>query len=302
MDKEKFGNIVKELRQKKGLTQSQLAEGICTREYIYRVEKGQYVPSSLILESLSNKLSEDLSQYLLLSNYESPLDTQRVKKELENNLSHRNFKALKRTLKKASSINDFELVDNKQLLLWYKGIIAFEETNDIEQSLLLFEEALSLTKDFISVDELFGVYCSLQEMRILNSVLNLYLNSDRFREAVRLGSRLIKTFKSCYTARNESFYVRLNYNLSYSLLYIREYEEALYFADEGIRACNESVSPPLLMLADLQYQKGRVLYKMKESESANKCFRYAMTIYEMTNNKNFKKYKQLLKEYYNYSY
>ncbi len=62
---ESLGIIIKNLRTKKGLTQKTLAEGICSKEYIYLLEKGKRIPSAYILELLSLKLNENLTSYLM---------------------------------------------------------------------------------------------------------------------------------------------------------------------------------------------------------------------------------------------
>ena len=41
MNTEIFGKVIKDFRTKKGITQQQLAEGICTKDYIYKIEKGR---------------------------------------------------------------------------------------------------------------------------------------------------------------------------------------------------------------------------------------------------------------------
>lgn len=302
MDKEKFGEIIKELRKRKGLTQSQLAEGICTREYLYRVEKGQYVPSSIILEALSYKLSEDLSQYLLLSNYNTPLQTIDIKKNLEKNIYQGNYKNMAKQIAKARKLKDFELVENKQLLFWYDGIFTYEQNQNFAETLSIFIDALKLTKEFTQLQELYDVYCTLQEIRILISISKLYHDKNQFDKFVTLGIKLISKLKNHYSSYDESLYLRLNYNVSLGLLRMNRYEEALEYADIGIKKALSTSTPSLLILAELQYQKGRCLHFLDKHDQAYKHFRFAMTIFEMVESKFYNKYKKLVKEYFDYDY
>ncbi|WBW97239.1 helix-turn-helix domain-containing protein [Oceanirhabdus sp. W0125-5] len=51
-----IGPYLKKLREKKNMSRSQLADGICSVSYIARIENGNRCPSSVILRQISNKL------------------------------------------------------------------------------------------------------------------------------------------------------------------------------------------------------------------------------------------------------
>ncbi|MCM1991769.1 helix-turn-helix domain-containing protein [Oceanirhabdus seepicola] len=51
-----IGPYLKTLREKKNMTRSQLAEGICSVSYIARIENGNRCPSSVILRQITQKL------------------------------------------------------------------------------------------------------------------------------------------------------------------------------------------------------------------------------------------------------
>lgn len=64
-----FGVCLKELRERQGVSQAQLGEGICTRQELYRVEKGEWEPDYLLREVFLGRLgigAEDY-EYLLSS-------------------------------------------------------------------------------------------------------------------------------------------------------------------------------------------------------------------------------------------
>lgn len=58
-----IGQVIKELRESKGISRNTLSNGICTEKYLYLIEKGQRTPSSEVSHLLSARLGVDLFQY-----------------------------------------------------------------------------------------------------------------------------------------------------------------------------------------------------------------------------------------------
>ncbi len=55
-----FGEILRHYRIKTGLSQSQLAEGICTRGYISQIEKNRQIPTLYMISAFSSKMGINL--------------------------------------------------------------------------------------------------------------------------------------------------------------------------------------------------------------------------------------------------
>ena len=64
-----IGNIIKELRKKKNFSQKQLAEGICSVEYISKIENNKKSPSPDITTKLMTKLGADPDMFFSHLNY-----------------------------------------------------------------------------------------------------------------------------------------------------------------------------------------------------------------------------------------
>lgn len=56
----RVGDIIKVLREQKGLTQKELSIGICTEQHLYRIEKSKRLPSAYLVNLLSKKLGREL--------------------------------------------------------------------------------------------------------------------------------------------------------------------------------------------------------------------------------------------------
>lgn len=69
-----IAEILKENRQKKNMTKTELSKGICSVSYISRIENGERCPTSVILRQIANKLGISTEQ--LFRSIESPSATQ----------------------------------------------------------------------------------------------------------------------------------------------------------------------------------------------------------------------------------
>lgn len=52
-----FGPTIKEIRQQSDLSQTELAEGICTQALVSRIENGLTIPNAILLKDLCRKLN-----------------------------------------------------------------------------------------------------------------------------------------------------------------------------------------------------------------------------------------------------
>lgn len=69
-----FGSRLRTIRKSKGLTQQELAKGICTKSFVSQIERGQVSPSLRILEQLRERLGVPWSTLLDDDESLSPAD------------------------------------------------------------------------------------------------------------------------------------------------------------------------------------------------------------------------------------
>ncbi|WP_160141809.1 helix-turn-helix domain-containing protein [Salicibibacter halophilus] len=67
-----LGNEIERLRTRKGITQNQLAKGICSQSTISIIEKGQAAPGTDILHYLSLKLGKPISYFINIMRHDNP--------------------------------------------------------------------------------------------------------------------------------------------------------------------------------------------------------------------------------------
>lgn len=68
---------------------SSLAEGICTKHYVYLIESGKRIPSVKIIDELSAKLNFDWRDYVEYANSSSPIEAKYLVDEIED--CHKTF-------------------------------------------------------------------------------------------------------------------------------------------------------------------------------------------------------------------
>jgi transcriptional regulator with XRE-family HTH domain len=120
-----IGKKIKELRKVVGLTQGELAEGICTQALVSRIEKGDIYPSATALFQISVKLGVDVNYFFEIGTTPRLDYVQEVEKQLKTLRVNRKFEDMM-DLVRAEEKNPLFYKDNEktQLLYWHKGIYA----------------------------------------------------------------------------------------------------------------------------------------------------------------------------------
>lgn len=137
-----LGEKIKKIRLEKGLTQAELAEGICTQASISNLEKNVSVPSLLILLEIGNRLNIEFSE---LSEYAveqaSPAVT--VFKKVQNLRSQFKLKEAYSLVQKLD-VNDLKTNHEKKQYYYYLGITSLLGYNKISDATYNFNLGLNL--------------------------------------------------------------------------------------------------------------------------------------------------------------
>lgn len=137
-----LGEKIKKIRLEKGLTQAELAEGICTQASISNLEKNTSVPSLLILLEIGNRLNIEFSE---LSEYAveqaSPAVT--VFKKVQNLRSQFKLKEAY-SLVQELDVNDLKTNHEKKQYYYYLGITSLLGYNKISDATYNFNLGLNL--------------------------------------------------------------------------------------------------------------------------------------------------------------
>jgi len=116
-----LGAVLKELRKEKGLTQKELAEGVCAQSMLSAIENDVYIPNASLLVNLAKKLDVDLNEISLATNYK--IDGQTEFNETVDKLCNEHqYQELLSFLQKDSVVDSLETAQQMQVYYYYLGV------------------------------------------------------------------------------------------------------------------------------------------------------------------------------------
>ncbi len=172
MDFYAVGKKIKELRKNIGLSQEELAEGICTQAQISKIEKGIVFPYASTLYLISQKLGVDVNYFFDIGMTPRLDYVQEVSHQLKKARRTFNYDEIKQIVK-AEELNPLFLQNNAnlQILKWHKGIYEYELDKNVKKAIDTLSEAINLTHKNNKV-------YSERELEIFISIGIFYFNED----------------------------------------------------------------------------------------------------------------------------
>lgn len=137
------GALLKEYRKKKGLTQVQLAEGICEQATVSNIENKNMSPGINILSALCKKLNVEISDILVET------EEDKIRKKINEIQSLNSVSKYQESYKILQTI-DQEKVSNSDLLnqiLFYQGLLDHLYAKKPDAALFYFNQVLEQTTE-----------------------------------------------------------------------------------------------------------------------------------------------------------
>jgi transcriptional regulator with XRE-family HTH domain len=267
------------MRKVVGLTQGDLAAGICTQALISRIEKGDIYPSATALYQISLKLGVDINYFFEIGT------TPRLDyiKEVENQLRHlrinRKYKEMI-DLIKTEEKNPLFYKDNEklQLLYWHKGIYKYEVKQDPETAFALLHKAYHLTAHEKKA-------MTEREMQILSSTGAIKFSLYHYDEALQYYSQVERAIKTTGPLQDKSIKTKLFYNIARVLTRLEKYDESISYCLKAIKWCFQEEL--LWGLGELHYQIGYNYELIDDYEKALPYIRHALNMFKLRNNEDY---------------
>lgn len=259
-----INELIKRVREKEGLSVSELADGVCTKKYIYLIEKHERTPSHYILHEFNKKFKTDLFELLHFMETSDPILYAEIHRKLIDASNRNDIFEIQRLLLRLPD-EPCDSIELKQFFLSMKGITVLYIDNDKKECKTIIEKGLELTNkkadlksidyEHLTISEAY-LYCLLVSYKRY-AKLNLDLEHD------------LSPFIHFLENHNDQESINILFLLSihkFTILFEKkQYNEILNFADRiGITLSSSQTS-----IYNIYYFKALALFHLgdyKDSE------------------------------------
>ncbi len=255
------GDVLKQIRRKRGLSQTALAEGICTQATISLMEKQNRLPKMDILTAICERLN--IQPDRIVENEVSSIND--TFNQIIDALTDREYDLAKQLISKISikSLNsDFD----KQRYYYLLGMVQISQ-DQIDDAIFNFELVLT---QFATTSA--NIYLAMTTAGMALA----YLKRDDHERAVRLTDRAVKLIDNKKLIGGLHQWASINCQIAELYWRLGEPEKALASAQRGIQLCRDRDS--LFILDQLYLYVGRAYIAMGEKEKAKQALEVAKSL------------------------
>lgn len=279
MDFSAVGQKIKELRKQIGLSQGELAEGICTQAQISKIEKGVVYPYASTLYLISQRLGVDVNYFFDIGMTPRLDYVEEVIHQLKIARRDLNYEEVRQIVK--SEENNPLFIQNKknhQLLLWHKGIYEYELNKDLHKAIHYIEEAIAIT-------QLTERIYSEREIELILSMAVIYVQEEHNEKALETCHIALDHLQALPYINDKTVKTRILYNIARIQSRLGQFAESSKSCDKGIKWCLEQ--DQLYLLAELHYHLGYNLELQKDIPRAMDYLNKSMFLFELQGNRRF---------------
>lgn len=255
------GDVLKQIRRKRGLSQTALAEGICTQATISLMEKQNRLPKMDILTAICERLN--IQPDRIVENEVSGVND--TFNQIIDALTDQEYDLAKQLISKISikSLNsDFD----KQRYYYLLGRVQISQ-DQIDDAIFNFELVLT---QFATTSA--NIYLAMTTAGMALA----YLKRDDHERAVRLTDRAVKLIDNKKLIGSLHQWASINCQIAELYWRLGEPEKALASAQRGIQLCRDRDS--LFILDQLYLYVGRAYIAMGEKEKAKQALEVAKSL------------------------
>ena len=272
-----FGEVLRYYRTKNGLSQEQLAEGICAREYIGLIEKNKRIPTLYMISAFSNKMGINLFDAYALIIQHNDFDTHKKIEMLDEAIKTRDDDKLYELVTEYSSLSGFSYGVPLQCIKYALSLYSSNVLKDYEKSVEYATEGLAVSgqpnEKMEPTPELTITDMCLLLMKSVNLCrINRLEEGRKHLEFLHDCAKLRFTQNRYIANRNRRFDINLFALTTFNIceFFPEEIENNLKILDESINLLNEyecsNMQPELLIY------KSRYLYDLGDRDGARSCF------------------------------
>ena len=235
-----IGEVIRNTRLAMGMSQEQLAEGICMPNYLSRIECGKQVPQKKIFDKLMSRLESNINR-------------------ITTSLQVDEFELLEKEWEIAREIGNFNY-QRAQELLWELEVELDQSYPVNEQYMKFTQASIDYKKRRISIQEYREVLiCSIKltipeyeerwkirrmlsrnEMLLFINLYSTYGEEGEYKRAIILYDELLKYYEELYPRANRPYYRLLLEHIGKWLGLLGKHTEAIKIGKKGIQECKNT--------------------------------------------------------------
>lgn len=256
----KLSELIRQLRIEKGLTQEQLAEGICSPVTISRIENGTQMPSNKVLELLLDRLGDDLFHTFGTAVLQSDAREQKNReKEIIHYIASGKIKEAENLLEEANEGTICTPVQ-QQRTKYMEALLLQQNNGDNKEIQILLESALLLTKPKFDKNDFRNTILTSQEMQIINFLSIVLWEEAEYRQAIRISFELSEAMerKKSSIVEQRQLYICVLTNQIQFLESEKRYSEALEICSKAEQICKDT--DYMSIFPELLFSKAKLLF------------------------------------------
>lgn len=255
------GDVLKQIRRKRGLSQTALAEGICTQATISLMEKQNRLPKMDILTAICERLN--ISSDRIVENEVSGVNDT-FNKVIDLLTAHEYDKAeqLLDSIKVKQLDSDFD----KQRYYYLLGMVQVEN-NQIDDAIFNFELVLT---QFATTSA--NIYLAMT----MAGMAMAYLKRNDRERAIRLTNRSVKLIDNKKLIGSLHQWASINDQIANLYLELGDPDSGIEMVNRGIKMCRAHDS--LFLLDELYLCLGRCYIAKGEQEDAKQALEIAKSL------------------------
>lgn len=228
-----LGPVIKNRREELGLTQEDLADGICSVPTLSRIENGERMPTKNHFDMLMQRLGYS-DMYIDFYTNRQDFQIHELKNKIQRAYISGDHGLARKILEEFEALGVERTQIDQQFLMLYQ-VILYEDNYSNEERLKLFEEALHLTCPRYDCDRIPHIL-TYEEIILLNNIAVSYGLAENRDQAISILMSLKLYYDRHLVSREEALRTQpmILYNLSKTLGQAGRYDECIGICDSGI--------------------------------------------------------------------
>ena len=234
-----IGSIIRKRREEMGLSQEDLADGICAVPTLSRIENNERQPTKNHFEMLMQRLGYSITSLDYFADKKEFL-AHELKIRLRYAYISKDLEAARKYLQEFEGVVENPTKIDEQFLILYRTLLSQEQLPE-DEMLQKFDDALRLTCPKYEENRIPHVL-SYEEIILLNNIAVRYERTGKIERAIAILYTLKEYYEHRVVSTDEALRTQpmVLYNLSKLLGMSGRYDECIAICDLGIRIARTS--------------------------------------------------------------